>query len=384
MSRGSIRRRGESSWELKFDVPSDGGKRQTKFVSFKGSKAEAQKELTRLLAQRDGGTLVDPSKLTVAEHMRKWVKAADIEPRTRQRYSELIEAQIIPHLGSIPLQRLRPVAIKEWHATLLQKGGKDGRPLSARTVGHAHRCLRTGLQSALRDELVSRNVAAVHSPPKVDDDEIEILEASKVPVLLAGITGHTLGPIGTLALATGCRRGELLALAWSCVDLDGATIRIERAVEQTKVPKGGKPESGLRFKPPKTKNGRRTISLPSTAVAALREHKVRQLELRMQLGLGRPEPDALVFCRFDGTIYPPNDLSRDWARAVKALALPKVSFHALRHSHASALIAAGMDVVAVSKRLGHGSPAMTLKCYAHLFRSKDDVAAVSIDAIMRG
>ncbi len=198
---------------------------------------------------------------------------------------------------------------------------------------------------------MGRNVAAVHSPPKIEAVETEILDAAAVPVVLAKLKGHTLEPIGTTALASGARRGELLAVPWTCLDLDGASIRIERSLEQTKV--------GLRFKPPKTTAGRRTISLPASAVAVLREYKVKQLELRMQLGLGKPEPDALVFCRYDGSPIPPNDLSRDWARACVALGLPRVSFHSLRHAHASALIAAGLDVVAVSKRLGHGSPTTT-------------------------
>jgi integrase len=374
MSRGSIRRRGKASWELKFDVPNEDGQRRSKFVSYKGTKADAQKELTRLLAQRDGGTLVEPSKLTVAVHMRAWVKAADVEPKTRERYSQLIEAQIIPHLGSIVLQRLRPAAVKAWHETLLEKGGKEGRPLSPRTVGHAHRCLRTGLQAALKDELVNRNVAAVHSPPRVDDEEVEILDAAAVPLVLNKIASHTLGPIATTALATGARRGELLALPWANIDLDSGSIRIERNLEQTK--------DGLRFKAPKTKAGRRTISLPANTVTVLRQHKVRQLELRLQLGLGKLPDDALVFCRLDGSPIPPNDLSRDWARACKALDLPKVSFHALRHTHASALIAAGIDVVKISRRLGHASPSITLRVYAHLFDTRDDTAAKAIEAAM--
>jgi integrase len=381
MSRGSIRRRGKASWEVQIELPPENGKRQRQYFNVKGTRAAAQKAMTEKLSQLDGGVVIEPSKLTVAEHMRSWVKVADVSPKTRERYGDLIEQQIVPHIGSVLLQRLRPKAIEDWHKDLLKKGGKDGAPLSPRTVGHAHRCLRTALQGAMRNELVVRNVAAVHKPPTVKGVEIDILDASEVPVMLAKLKGHALEAIGTAALASGCRRGELLALPWPCLDLDGATVTIETALEQTK--------DGLRFKEPKTAAGTRTISLPAYAVAVLREHKVRQLELRMQLGLGKLDDDALVFSRFDGKAFvpiPPNDLSRDWARAVKALKMPQVSFHGLRHTHASALIDAGFDVVAVSKRLGHGSPTTTLKTYAHLFarRQKDEAAAVSIDAIMRG
>jgi integrase len=139
----------------------------------------------------------------------------------------------------------------------------------------------------------------------------------------------------------------------------------------------------LRFKAPKTKHGRRAVSLPPGAVAALRDHRRKQLELRMALGLGRPEPGALVFCSADGSPLSPDNLSRDWGRACKALGLPQVTFHALRHTHVSALIAANVDVVQISRRIGHSSPAVTLRIYAHLFKSADTAAADAIEAALR-
>ena len=144
------------------------------------------------------------------------------------------------------------------------------------------------------------------------------------------------------------RRGELLALCWEDVDLDGAKIRIERALEET--------AAGLRFKAPKTKHGRRTISLPASAVEAVRAHRLKQLELRIALGQGKPEPNALVFSTTEGEPLSPDNLSRDWRRVVAAMNLPSVKFHALRHSHASALIASGLDVLTVSRRLGPWEP----------------------------
>lgn len=375
MSRGSIRRRGKSSWEIKFDVPTNDGRRKTRYVTVRGRRADAQRELTRLLSQADAGTLVEPTRITVADYLRTWLDSAEVQPKTRERYKQLAEQQIIPHLGTVPIQRLRPAAIRDWHKTLIASGGKDGRPLAARTVGHAHRVLHAALQAGVADETLSRNVASVISPPKVEEEEVEILEPGAIAVVLAKLRDHALGPLAATALATGARRGELLALAWSCVNLEKASLRIERALEQTKA--------GLRFKPPKTKHGRRIIALPASAVTVLREHRRRQLELRLQLGLGKPEDDALVFCRFDGSPIPPNDVSRDWRRTCIALGLPRVSFHALRHTHASALIAAGRDVVSISRRLGHGSPAVTLRIYAHLFNARDEQAAETIDTLMR-
>ena len=223
--------------------------------------------------------------------------------------------------------------------------------------------------------MLARNVAGIIGPPASPDSEVEILTAEQVPVVLRKLEGHTLHLIATIDLATGLRRGELLALPWTAVDLDAASPRVERALEETK--------SGLRFKAPKTKHGRRTLSLPPGAVAALREHRRKQLELRMALGLGKPDAEALVFCNPDGSPMSPDNLSRDWVRACKTLGLPPVMFHALRHTHVSALIAANIDVVQISRRIGHGSPAVTLCIYAHLFRSTDTAAAAAIEAALR-
>src|SRR5262245_41646870 len=137
---GSITRRGPSSWRLKFEAGARDpatGKRQTRYVTVRGTKRDAQRKLTALLAAVDNGTAVDPSRVTVAQHLRSWLDGADhLANKTRERYSELIDQQIIPHLGGIAIQKLRPTHIADWHATLLRSGGKGGRPLSARTVGH--------------------------------------------------------------------------------------------------------------------------------------------------------------------------------------------------------------------------------------------------------
>jgi integrase len=294
-----------------------------------------------------------------------------------ERYRELAAKQIIPHLGTIALQALRPAQIEAWHSTLLRAGGANGGPLSPRTVGHAHRLLHSVLEHAARLEVVGRNVASVVSPPKVDRVEIEILTAEQINAVLARLADHSLLPIVSMALGTGMRRGELCGLAWGAVELDKAMmVRVERSLEETRA--------GLRFKSPKTANGRRTISLAQGTVAMLREHRARQLEQRLLLGLGRLADDDLVFARPDGSPYPPDTLSRDWWRVVSSLDLPRIMFHALRHSHASALIAAGLDVVSVSKRLGHGSPTITLNVYSHLFDRADTRAAAAIDAVLAG
>jgi integrase len=226
-----------------------------------------------------------------------------------------------------------------WHAKLL-----DLR-LSPRTTGHAHRLLRLVLQCAVKNGTLARNVASVHRPPAVEEREIEILAPDQIADTLAALDGHSLFPIVSLALATGMRRGELLGLQWGDVDLDGGTLRVERAVEET--------GAGLRLKSPKTRRGRRIITLPPEAVAILRAHKVKLLELRLALGLGNIALETLVFGTVEGGLLRPRNLSKAWSRVREAKKLPRVSFHALRHSHASLLIRAGVDILTISRRLGH-------------------------------
>ena len=319
--------------------------------------------------------------MSVKEHITAWLGEPDqpsppgLTPKTTERYRQLAEQQIYPHLGTVRLQKLKPAQIQAWHDTLVKSGGKDGKPLSARTVGHAHRVLHRALQRAVEAETLIRNAASVIKPPKVEEEEIEILEPEQIGTVLSRLSEHELHPIVFFALATGLRRGELLGLRLGDVDPDSASLRVERAVEETKA--------GLRLKPPKTKRGRRSLALPASAVAVLRSYHLAQLKIRLALGLGRPGPDALLFSNPDGSLRSPDNLSRDWKRAVVALELPQVTFHALRHTHVSALIAGGLDVVTISRRIGHSSPAVTLRVYAHLFRKTDTEAAGVIEAALR-
>jgi integrase len=134
----------------------------------------------------------------------------------------------------------------------------------------------------------------------------------------------------------------------------------------------------LRLKPPKTKRGRRNITLPSDTVAMLRAYRVQQLELRLALGLGNIMADTLVFSTVNGGLLRPRNLSQAWWRIREAKKLPPVSFHAFRHSHVSMLIRAGVDILTVSRRLGHSKASITLDVYGHLFEGADAAAAKAI------
>ena len=199
-------------------------------------------------------------------------------------------------------------------------------------------------------------------------------DAEEIATVLHKLEGHALYAIAAVDLATRLRRGELLALPWSNLDLDGACLRVERSLEEAKA--------GLRFKGPKTVHGKRMLALPPNAVAILRDHRRRQLEMRLALGVGRPGPDALVFCEPHGASIRPSKLSYTWRNTCIAQDLPKVTFHALRHTHASALIAA-VDVVTISKRLGHSSPVVTTANLRPSLQQGRQCCSGSIEAAMR-
>jgi integrase len=148
-------------------------------------------------------------------------------------------------------------------------------------------------------------------------------------------------------------------------------VKVREALEQTKA-------HGIRFKLPKSKAGRRDITLPDILVEALREHRKAQLEVRMQLGAGRLPDDALLFADIDGNPLSPNAMSAAWADFHS-----EVTFHALRHTHASLLIDEGVDIVTISRRLGHAKPDITLRIYAHLFKKDDSKASAAINAALK-
>ena len=137
------------------------------------------------------------------------------------------------------------------------------------------------------------------------------------------------------------------------------------------------------FRQPKTKYGRRTVTLAPSTVAVLREHRKAQQELRLALGLGKAPEGALVFATWDGSTRSPNALTKEWSVAMQKIGL-KATLHSLRHTHASTLIASGLDVLTISRRLGHGSPAITLGIYGHLFKPDDRAAAIMEKALTGG
>jgi integrase len=379
MSAGHIRRRSPGSWELKFEAGFDPatGKRTTQYRSFKGTKRQAEAALVTLLNQVSNGMLVDHHRETLGEFLTRWNHdwcVTNVSPKTRERWQQLAVLQIIPRLGSMPLQRIKASHLATLYATLSREGSISGGPLAPRTVGHVHRLLRRALGHAVAWGLLATNPAATARPPRLADTEIAIPDEAEIATMLEHLRHYnrTLYALGVLALASGARRGELCALRWQDFDAEAGTMRVERSLETTR--------EGLRTKSPKSKHGRRTISLTASAVEALRGHWRNQQEERLARGLGRATSDDLLFTTPDGAPLKPDTLSRNWLRLTAMVGRP-INLHSLRHHHASTLIAAGADILAISRRLGHSSPTITLTVYGHLIAGTDDKAAQAIEAL---
>jgi integrase len=371
--KGHIRERSPGHWAIVIDVRDPtSGHRKRKWHSFRGSKREAHVKKAELIASLSQGSYVERSKRSVAEFVRsridQWEGNATISARTAQRYRQLTDKQIGPHIGSTPLQKLTRLDVEAWHTTLRNAG------LAARTIGHAHRVLGKALRDAEIDGLVTKNVCKIQRAPKVPETEMTVVR--DVSAFISLLRGWRFYVPAMAALFTGMRLSEVLALRWKRVNLDGKVIQVREALEQTRA-------FGTRFKAPKSRAGRRDITLPDILVDVLREYRRGVLELRIQLGTGRLPDDALLFADIDGAPLIPSGVSARWAEFAERVGMPEVTFHSLRHTHASHLVDAGVDIVTISKRLGHAKPDITLRIYAHLFRNDDSKAAAAINAAFR-
>jgi integrase len=363
--KGHIRERSSGHWAIVIDHHDPmTGQRKRRWHSFAGTKRQAQVRCAELVAEMQRGTSIDPSKITVGEFLdrfdRGWA-ALHVSTRSRERYRFALN-HVRRHLGDRILQKVHPAEIAALYASLTREG------LAPRTTRMVHVALHKALGQAKNWGILRDNPADVTRPPKAPDKETSMLQPSEAAALLEHLRGQPVYLIALLALGTGMRRNEMLGLRWGDVDLDAGRLTIEQSLEQTTA-------HGIRAKGPKTKHGRRTISLPGHLVAELRQHWRQQQEQRLGMGLGKAPESAPVFATTDGRHLSPNAITKAWPVAVAAIGMPAVTLHSLRHTHASMLINAGLDILTISRRLGHSSPTITLGVYGHLIHGTDDRAA---------
>jgi integrase len=379
--QGHIRQRGHQGWELKFDLGRDPvtGKRLSRYVNFRGTKREAQAELNRLLNRKNEGTYVDPTKMTVAEYLEHWL-AVDIDRRlsakTAARHRGIVQHQLIPRLGVVPMRKLAAVHIEACEAELQRKGNvkgsKRGHGLTAQTVLHVHRTLSQALAHAVKTGVLFRNPAEQVKPPRPQSREIAILTKPEIATLLHAAQGSWIYLLVLVGVTTGMRRGELLGLRWQDIDFGAARLTVNQSLERIR----GKTV----FKSPKTKGSRRTITLPTLTVEALKEHRAAQAEERLKLGLGKAE---LVFSHGDGSAFDPDSVTKAFDRLIKSAGVRRITFHGLRHTHISHQLMDGVHIKIVSERAGHASISTTLTVYAAFIPNMQADAAAGVDAWLR-
>jgi integrase len=380
--KGHLRERpkGSNNWYAVLDMRDPAtGKRKRKWHSLEASgKRQAQIECAGIISALQGGTYLEPAKITVAAHMERWLEhvRSQVSPKTFERYCGVVRGNIMPALGGIPLTKLQPAQISEAYAKALSTGRRDGKGgLSSASVLYMHRLLKEALTVAVGEwRLLSWNPAETVKAPKVKRKNMRALDTTETAALLEAARDYRLFIPVLLAVTCGLRRGEICALRWRNVELsDGAQLAVIGSIEQTKL--------GIREKEPKSGRAR-TVSLAALAVEELRHHKMRQAEELLRIGL-RQSDDMYVVAQADGHLLRPHSLTHEFVRFIAGTTLPRVRFHDLRHSHATHLLASGVHPKIASERLGHATVAITLDLYSHVLPGMQADAASRVDEVLR-
>jgi integrase len=373
--RGHLRERSPGHWAIVIDVrdPTT-GKRKRRWHSFRGAKREAQIECARLLTELRAGTAVEPSHLTVATFLEKWLAhiKPQVAPRTIERYAEIAAAYLVPALGNVSLSKLQPLLIPTAYDKIRSSRTKGRGELSPRTILHCHRVLSAALRQAVRWRLLPYNPAADIKPPKIERRKVLTYSLTQTADLLEALRGSWMHVPALLAVLCGMRRGEIAALRWGSVDLDKGRLAVVQSAEQTKA--------GVRYKEPKSGQVR-TVALSAAVVSELRTHRTSQAENLLRLGI-RLDADGFMVAQADGNPYDPDSISKEWRLRIIKSGLPRIRFHDLRHTHASHMLASGVHPKIASERLGHSRVGITLDLYSHVTEGLQDDAVALVDDAM--
>jgi integrase len=377
---GTIYQRSDGRWEGAAYVLTTGGTFKRARV-YGRTHDEARKNLTKLIEQSDQGIPMASQSWTVAEYLTYWLEhivKAERRPKTYQGYEGVVRLHLIPGLGKKRLNKLSAQDVRifvtrvrnecqcckhGWDAErdkpqcCAKKGGECcGEKLSVRMVQSIHAVLRNALQCAVREEVLPRNVAKlvpVTVPKYKVNRGLSVADARRVLKVAAD---ERLYALYVLALCLGLRRGELLGLRWSDIDLDAETLEVSVSLQRV----GGK----LRLVPPKTDDSARTVPLPPICVKALRDHAERQAVERVAAGMDW-EGHGLVFPSRLGTPMEPDNLRRSWGRICHTAGITAVRFHDIRHTCVSLLLDLKVPPHIVREIVGHSDIEVTMTIYAH-------------------
>lgn len=359
--------------------------------------AKSARDTARVAARR--GEYVDQSRISLKTYLEEWLEghSASVKPKTWAGYRDDLRRYVIPHLGRMRLQAVKPATLSKLYVDLLKSGGRGGKPLAVATVRHVHRSLRKALNDAvLIDGVLAANPALLAKLPKETRRVTRSMWTAKdLDVFLESISGHRLHAFYRVAAFTGARRGEVLHLRWSDLELKEDMIRFEGS---TGVVDGERIDGT-------TKGGRsRVVGIDGGTRRVLERHRLAQVA---DCGLAGPEWNVsdLVFTSQLGRPLYPDTVTQLMAKLIEAHnspaiparrnhpaeplprpehQLPHIRLHDLRHLHATLLLLEGVPVHVVANRLGHSDPAVTLRVYAHVLReSASGVADVFAGAIER-
>jgi integrase len=367
---GSITRRKDGLYMARYTVQTADGPKWRTIYGRKGqSREDVAAKLTKAMADRDGGITYDAGKLTVEEHLRRWLSDSvrdTVRRRTYERYESIVRVHLIPAIGRIKLKTLTPAHVRGLYCAKLNAG------LAPQSVLHIHRTLSKALKQATDDGLIPRNAAGLVKPPRPRREEIRPLDSEQVRALFETARGDRLEALYVVAVTTGMRRGELQGLKWDDLDLEAGTLQVRRTLSE--------PKGGWIFEAPKSGKGR-SIRLTRKAISALREHRKRQLEERMQKA-GLWSDHGLVFPSAIGTPMSGGNLNRSFKGLLERAGLPAVRFHDLRHTCATLLLRQGVNAKFVQELLGHADVSLTLNVYSHVLPDMGDAAAGAMDAAL--
>ncbi len=379
-SSGTIEKRGTGTYRLEISDGVDNNGKRIKYRKTIKAKndGEARKALALFVAEIEKGQYVDCKQFTVNDLITKWLKtySSSLAPKTLWRYKIMLDNRIQPQLGHIKLRNLKPLHLIDFYNHLQANGARfDGKEegLSAKTILHHHRLLSVIFRNGVEWGLLPFNPCDKVKPPKVQRKEASHYDQDEVRQLFQMLESEPLKykAIVVLTIASGLRRGEIMGLTWSDINLVEKTINVRQTSQYI---------SGLGTftKAPKNTTSKRMISISDFAVKVLLEYKENQEKNKEVLG-NKWNESGMVFTQDTGEPMHPDTISQWFPQFIRRHNLPPLTFHQLRHTNATLLIASGMDIRSVSARLGHANTSTTLNIYAHVLKSADKEAADKLD-----
>lgn len=361
---GSIYQRENGKWRAQ--VTLDG--RRLNFSA--KTQRECQEWLKKTIGRIDDGMTYASTKTTLEEYMSSWLESskASLRETTWSHYKSVTDRYILPKIGQIKLIELGGDQIQVLYDHLVEEG------IGIPTVRKVHTVLLSALSLAVKAGKIGSNPVKATRPPRAPSREMSFLNESQVNCLLVASKGHRLEALYHLAVTTGMRQMELLGLKWTDLDWDKQTLKVERQLVRSRV-------KGIQFLPPKTNAGRRTLSLGSNTISALKDHHKRLQIEKQAVGESWVE-NGLIFTNALGKPIDPRRLLKDFKKLLNVGGLPEIRFHDLRHTSATLMLNHGIPIIVVSRRLGHARPSITLNIYGHLIPSMDVMAADKIDELV--